>query len=190
MAWGRFSGKYGHSQRRPEPGPSLSSLQRGLCLNGRRAQLSAASTGPRPISCASAKAPCFWSSSQPLDQWTRGTRQPADRRAIERDRYHPVADAAHEPGGLGIFLPARDVAQRRLDRRPIALLIGRELKHTFDARDVDRRSLLHGERQPSRRRNWWWRQTTNRAPRARVRPRKSSSSFPIFPRLLRLRGAA
>src|SRR6185437_15559386 len=55
-----------------------------------------------------------------------------------------MADAADQAGGLSLRLPVRDGPQRGFDRRPIGFLIRREVEHTLDARDVDRRGILCG----------------------------------------------
>ena len=56
------------------------------------------------------------------DQRPCGNRELLDGCAIERDRNHPVADAAHEAVTLTLRLVAVEIAQCSFNRRPIGFL--------------------------------------------------------------------
>ena len=58
--------------------------------------------------------------------------------AIVRESVTKELTRRDQAVGLG-GLPAREVAQRGFNRRPIGLLFGRKLEHAFDAGDVDAR---------------------------------------------------
>ena len=52
--------------------------------------------------------------------------KPVDGRAVERNLHDTLADAAHQSVIRIALLTAGELAQRRFDRRPIALLRGRD----------------------------------------------------------------
>jgi len=66
--------------------------------------------------------------------------KPMNGRAVERNLHDTLADAANQSVIRIAFLTAREIAQRRFDRRPIGFLCGREMQRALDARDVDRRA--------------------------------------------------
>ena len=67
--------------------------------------------------------------------------KPMNGRAVKRNLHDTLAHAANQSVIRIAFLAAREIAQRRFDRRPIGLLRGREMQRALDARDVDRRSM-------------------------------------------------
>ena len=59
-----------------------------------------------------------------LDERTRGSDQPVDGRAVERNLHDALADAAHYSVIRIAFLTAGELAQRGFNRRPIGFLCG------------------------------------------------------------------
>src|SRR4029079_14500037 len=63
-----------------------------------------------------------------LDEWTRGSDQPVDGRAVERNLHHALPHATRHSFIRIAFLTAGELAQRRFNRRPIGFLRRREMQ--------------------------------------------------------------